>query len=319
MWGWTYPLALFFLPGWYALIPFLFFVGGYLLYVPRRLWWSGVLLLLVGGVSVFWPWSRGHAFVWRLPVMALSVLVGVWTLWQSHGSAGKEMRQSGKFFRLMLVSLIGWVILLGIKRGSLGYGREFYFSTSLLVTLLVACQWPMLRQSLNRFWLALFFFWTMSVMAGGLQIIAGYYPVGIEGNPNWLAAALLGSIWGATRFIQRSPMFHGNAQRFRRWVVGGMWGITLLILLFCECRAAWLILGLWFVVWLRCVGGRYGRWAQVILPFVLLIGGLYMVSRHFSEVKTAIRQDLRLPMWLSVINMVSASWFSGCSEFTVLN
>lgn len=148
----------------------------------------------------------------------------------------------------------------------------------------------------RRLDMVLFALWAVQLVHCGMQALAGHEPVALAGNRNWAATlvALL-TPWAcwALRRVRPAPA--------RRLLQGAAAGLSLWVVYACHCRATWLALALYAVVFgvlrpLRPAG-------RVLVAAALLAGAFGLLVSHPDKAAKWIAEDIRLPLYASSLRL----------------
>ncbi len=270
------------------------------------------LLILAGlfasyPVALVIPMGAGFNLVFHiaLPLFAiLSLAAAVWlaiTPWRQTGDAGRRGRARG-----VAAVLWGYVALHGLAAA---WGRTpdawrlAETAGPVILALFVAIAPRRLLP--RRLDVALLVLWCVQVLHCLAQALADYEPVALAGNRNW-AATLLAVLapWACFALRRIGAPHRGLAAPLRRVVLqGAVVVISLVIVYACHCRATWLALGLYGLVFFLL---KPCSWTGRVLLGGALAGLLLGVVVSWPEkVGEAIAKDIRLPLYANTLRLIA--------------
>lgn len=146
--------------------------------------------------------------------------------------------------------------------------------------------------------------WLLLVVYGLLNYGVGFQVGGIALNRNWMACALLALWpWAAYAVGQGLPAWAGGAGG--RFAVGlaASSAPCLFLLYQCRSRAAWLALAAAMLLALfHALPRRW--WLRLGFCLAVVLGVLAIMVLHTQETITAMREDVRLPLWRSTSRLI---------------
>lgn len=255
------------------------------------------LLFGVGG-----PTSPGLVFHIALPSFALLTLLSVPYLlgagYQGSGTWGEFLA------KWLPAGLLAYVAVLAI---SAALGRSVRVTEIIAVLGMVFL--PIFFAVVPRSFLPrrlagmLALLWGVNVVHSLIQVGVKFDVVALAGNRNWAAATLaclLPWVWVAVARMWQPG----------RWlVVGASSAVTLWLVWLCHCRAIWLAVGIYLVVFV-VLARLPGRWRLLVV--LLGLAGLTLagvLGRDRLAAKMA--EDIRPPLYTGVLKMVGERPFLG--------
>ena len=269
------------------------------------------LLLLAGlfasyPVALVIPMGAGFNLVFHiaLPLFAiLSLAAAAWmaiTPWRQVGD-GRRGRARG-----VAAVLWGYVALHGLAAA---WGRTpdawrlAETAGPVILALFVAIAPRRLLP--RRLDVALLVLWCVQVLHCLAQVLADYEPVALAGNRNW-AATLLAVLapWACFALRRLGAPRRGLAAPLRRVVLqGAVVVISLVIVYACHCRATWLALGLYGLIFFLL---KPCTWTGRVLLGGALAGLLIGVGISWPEkISEAIARDIRLPLYANTLRLIA--------------
>ena len=246
-------------------------------------------------------------FFHRFPIEILIGSISIFYLAVSFISFKKFPRKSAMSLVLFLLAVGGSVLVNGgLPEEILGKINYVLVPLAVGMAVLKSGLFEGSREKLIQ--ISLFLLWLVSILWSSFST----RPVGISGNQNWFASILLVTAPWAFFFIYH--LLRRSLSRFCNHVnenfiaafisLAVVLPVTFYWLLKCQSRAVWLALFLFAAFGIISQFKVKGRAVGLALLLVVCAASFFAFE---SSVKSAYLKDIRGPLWMNTVRMISQS------------